>query len=40
MCLQIADWVANSVDTYETPDSAASDLGLHSFLRSVYPNTV
>ena len=36
---KIAGWVANSVDPDETPRSAASHLGLHCFLRPVYPNT-
>ena len=36
---KIAGWVANSVDPDQTPRSAASDLGLHCLLRSVFPNT-
>ena len=31
--------MANSVDSDETPRSAASLLGLHCLLRPVYPNT-
>ena len=31
--------MTNSVDPDQTPRSAASDLGLHCLLRSVYPNT-
>ena len=34
-----AGWVANNVDTDQTPRSAASDLGLHCLLRPVCPNT-
>ena len=30
--------MANSVDSDQTPRSAASDLGLHSLLRHVFPN--
>ena len=36
---KIAWWVANSVDSDQTPHSAASDLGLHCLLRHVSPNT-
>ena len=36
---EIAEWVANGVDPDQTPRSAASDLGLHSLLKSVCPNT-
>ena len=32
-------WVANSVDPDETPQNAASHLGLHCLLRPVFPNT-
>ena len=39
LCLKIAGWVANSVDSDETPPSAASHLGLHCLLRPVCPNT-
>ena len=35
---EIAGYVANSVDPYQTPRCAASDLGLHSLLRPVLPN--
>ena len=31
--------MANSVDSDQTPQSAASDLGLHCFLRPVFPYT-
>ena len=34
-----AEWVANSVDTDQTPLIAASDLGLHCLLMAVYLNT-
>ena len=36
---KIAGRVANSVDSDQTPRSAASDLGLHCLLRPVFPNT-
>ena len=39
LCLKIAGWVANSVDSDEMPHSAASHLGLHCLLRPVCPNT-
>ena len=39
LCLNIAGWVANSVDPDETPRSAASHLGLNCLLRPVCPNT-
>ena len=40
-CIPILDAaeVANSVDTDQTPRSAASDLGLHCLHRPVNPNT-
>ena len=38
-CFEIAGCVANSVDPDRTPRSAASDLGLHCLLRSIFPNT-
>ena len=37
--LQIAGWVANSEDPDETPQNAASHLGLHCLLRPICPNT-
>ena len=39
LCQKIAVWVANNVDTDETPHSVVSHLGLHSLLRLVCPNT-
>ena len=39
LCLKIAGWVANSIDTVETPRSAASLLGLNCLFRPVCPNT-
>ena len=39
LCLKIAGWVANSVDPDETPQNAASHLGLNCLLRPVCPNT-
>ena len=38
LCLNMAGWVANSVDPDETPRSAASHLGLYCLLRPVCPN--
>ena len=38
LCLKIAGWVANSVDPDETPQNAASHLGLYCLLRPVCPN--
>ena len=35
LCLKIAGWVANSIDTDEMPYSAASHLGLQCLLRPV-----
>ena len=35
----VAERVANSVDSDQTPRSAASDLGLHSLSRPVCPAT-
>ena len=35
MCLETADWMANSVDPDQTPCSAASVPGLHCLLRPV-----
>ena len=37
--LKIAGWVANIVDPDETPQFAASHLGLHCLLRPVRPNS-
>ena len=34
-----AGWVANSVEYYQMPHSAVSDLGLHCLLNSACPNT-
>ena len=40
-CVQnTAGWVANIVDPDQTPQSAASDLGLHRLLGRVCPNTL
>ena len=39
LCLKIAGWVANSVDSDETLCSVASHLGLYCSLRPVCPNT-
>ena len=39
LCQKIAGWMANSVDSDETPCSAASHLGLYCLLRPVCPNT-
>ena len=39
LCLKIAGWLANSEDPDETPQNAASHLGLHCLLRPVCPNT-
>ena len=39
MFLKTAGSVANSVDPDQMLHSAASDLGLHSLLRPVIPNT-
>ena len=36
---KIAGWVANSVDSDQTPRSAASDQGLHCFFKPVFSNT-
>ena len=33
------DWVANSVDPDQTPQNAASDLGLYCLLRPIGQNT-
>ena len=38
LCLKIAGGVADTVDHDETPRVAASHLGLHCLLRSVYQN--
>ena len=35
--VKIAGWVANSVDPDQTPQNAASDLGLHCLLRPISP---
>ena len=37
--LNIAVWMANSVDPDQTPLNAASDLGLHGLQRPICPNT-
>ena len=36
----MAGWVANSVDPGQMPHYAASDLGLHCWLRSIWVYTV
>ena len=39
MCIATAGLVTNIVDPDQTPQNAASDLGLHCLLRPVCPNT-
>ena len=39
MCIKIGEWVENSEDPDKMLHSAASDLDLHSLLRSVFLNT-
>ena len=40
VCLKQCKWVANSVDSDQTPCSAMSDHGLHCLLRPVCPYTL
>ena len=40
MRLETVGWVANSVDPDQTPQNAASDVGLHCFLRYIYEEMV
>ena len=39
MRLKSAEYVANSVNPYQSPRSAASDLGLHCLHRIIVPNS-